>query len=108
MLEKIYRFVNSQDKLIEKIVDDENLALNHVICNLGEGLPEHFSNSNVYLVIMKGILTIKLDEQEPAKYGQGNVVNIPYHVRMNINNFDDDILEFFIVKSPNPNNYGDR
>jgi quercetin dioxygenase-like cupin family protein len=71
----------------------------------GTGLPEHFSNSNVYMIIVRGILTIKLGEQEEKEYTQGNIINIPYDVKMNINNFNDEILEFFVIKAPNPKNY---
>jgi len=50
-------------------------------------------------------MTIKLDEQEPAKHVVGDIINIPYNTKMNVNNFDDDVLEFFVFKSPNPKNY---
>jgi len=108
MLEKNYKFKNSDEKAIEKIVDDENLLLNHMVFKNGEGLPEHFSNSNVYMVIIRGTMTIKLDDQEQQKYSKGDIINIPYNVKMNINNFNDEILEFFVVKAPNPKYYGGK
>lgn len=105
MLEKIYEYKRINEKLIEKIVDDENVALNHMILTKGTGLPVHYSNSNVYMIIIKGTMTIELDEQQPHKYGSGEILNIPYNVKMNVKNVDEDILEFFVVKSPNPKNY---
>lgn len=102
MIEKNYKFKNSSEKTIEKIIEDDNLLLNHMILTKGTGLPEHFSNSNVYMVIIRGILTIKLGEQEEKEYPQGDIVNIPYNIKMNINNFNDEILEFFVIKAPNP------
>ena len=102
MIEKNYKFKNSSEKVIEKIVEDDNLLLNHMILTKGTGLPEHFSNSNVYMIIVKGTMTMRLGEQEEQKYSQGNIINIPYNIKMNINNFHDEILEFFVIKAPNP------
>lgn len=108
MLEKAYEFKGLNEKLIEKLIDDENLALNHMVFTKGTGLPEHYSNSNVYMVIIRGILTLKLEDQEPHKYVQGQIVKIPYNVKMNVNNFDEDVLEIFVIKAPNPRYYGGK
>ncbi len=105
MLEKNYKFTLTEVKNIEKIIDDENVVINHMILSKDTGLPEHYSNSNVYMIIVRGTMTIKLDEQEPHEYISGQILSIPYNVKMNINNFKDEILEFFVVKSPNPRNY---
>jgi len=105
MSEKAYNFKTYDEKVVEKIIDDDNLALNHMILRKGEGLPEHFSNSNVYMIITRGVITIKLGEARANQYAKGSIVNIPYNVKMNINNFNDEILEFFVVKAPNPKNY---
>lgn len=103
MIEKLYKFTTEEK--VEKIVDDENMLLNHMVFNKGEGLPEHYSNSNVYLIVTQGILSIKLDEQEGQEYIAGSIVNIPYHIKMNIINNHEGILEFFVVKAPNPRDY---
>lgn len=108
MIENIYKFNKTNEKIIEKVVDDDNLALNHMILIKGTGLPEHYSNSNVYMIIVRGTMTIKLGEQEPQKYKEGQTLNIPYNIKMNINNFDDEILEFFVVKAPNPRYFTDK
>ncbi|GIM30429.1 hypothetical protein CPJCM30710_30950 [Clostridium polyendosporum] len=108
MLEKVYQYKNVNEKLVEKLVDDDNVALNHMTFIKGTGLPEHYSNSNVYMIIIRGTLTLKLDEQEPQKYGEGQIINIPYHTKMNVNNFDEEVLELFVVKSPNPRALGGK
>ncbi|AOY74920.1 cupin domain-containing protein [Clostridium formicaceticum] len=108
MLEKVYGFDGKNEKLIEKVVDDENLVLNHMILVKGTGLPEHFSNSNVYMIITKGIMSLQLGEQELQKYQERQIINIPYNVKMRVNNDDDEVLEFFVVKSPNPKDYGEK
>lgn len=105
MIEKSYSFSIDDTKNVEKLIDDEPVLINHMIFPKGEGLPEHYSNSNVYMIIVRGIMTLKLDEQEPQKYTHGQIVSIPYHTKMNVINFDEGILEFFVVKSPNPRDY---
>lgn len=105
MLEKVYNFSTADTKNIEKVIDDDYSAINHMVLPKGSGLPEHYSNSNVYMIIIRGTLTLKLGDQEPHKYNSGQIVNIPYNIKMNVNNFDEDLLELFVVKSPNPKNY---
>lgn len=108
MLEKVYDFSVLDAKNIERVIDDDNVAINHMTLTKGTGLPEHYSNSNVYMIIVRGTLTLKLDEQEVERYAAGQIVNIPYHVKMNANNSDEEVLEFFVVKSPNPRHYEDK
>jgi quercetin dioxygenase-like cupin family protein len=105
MLEKIYEFTKGDTKNINKMIDDDNLLINHMCFPTGEGLPEHYSNSNVYMLVLSGTLTLKLDDQEAHKYEHSRIINIPYNAKMNVNNFDDDILELFVIKAPNPKNY---
>ena len=64
MIEKEYKLSTTNEKAIEKVIFDENLHYLHMVFNKGEGLPEHFSNSNVYMTIIRGRLSIGLDDQE--------------------------------------------
>lgn len=105
MLEKVCSYSNENTKIIEKTIDDEPVMINHMLLPKGEGLPEHFANSNVYMIVVRGTVTLQLDEQEVHEYAHGQIVNIPYHTKMNVNNTGDDLLELFVVKSPNPRNY---
>lgn len=108
MLERVYDVSIQDTKIIERLVDDDNVAINHMVLTKGTGLPEHYSNSNVYMIIVRGTMTIKLDENEPQKYTAGHIINIPYNIKMNVNNFEEEVLEFFVVKAPNPRHYGDK
>jgi len=63
MIEKAYKLATSNEKAIEKVVFDENLHYLHMVFNKNEGLPEHLSNSNVYMTVIRGNLSIGLDEQ---------------------------------------------
>jgi quercetin dioxygenase-like cupin family protein len=107
MLEKVYNFSTDDAKHIEQLIDDDPVMINHIILPKGERLPEHYSNSNTYMVVIRGKLTLKLNEQEPHVYTSGKIVNIPYKIKMNVSNQNDQILEFFVVKAPNPRNYNE-
>jgi len=105
MLEKIYTLDSYSEKSIKKVIDDDNIGLNHMVLPKGESLPKHFSNSNVYMIIIKGTMTIQLDDQEAHEYNVGQIINIPYHTKMDVTNAHDPILVFLVVKSPNPRDY---
>ncbi len=105
MIEKIYELTVGNNKTAEKVVDDDHVNINHVILNKDEALPLHFSNSNVYLVIVRGNLTLALNEGEFATYKFGQIINVPYKTKMNVSNTKEPVLEFFVVKTPNPRNY---
>lgn len=107
-MEKIYTFKPSDEKLIEKILDDDEVMINHIILNQGESLPEHDSNSNVYLMVIRGAITLQLAENPAAEYAHGSIVNVPGGIRMNISNGRVDQLEFFVVKAPSPRLYGKK
>lgn len=105
MLEKHYKYAITEEKTIERIIDDSNIHLNHMVLTTGTGLPEHFSNSNVYMVLIRGNMSIKLNEDETQLYCAGDIINIPFNTKMNVNNQHEEVLEFFVIKSPNPKDY---
>ncbi len=105
MIEKIFEYATSNDKTVEKIISDGNVDLNHMIFPKGGALPTHNPNSNVYMVVIRGILTIKLGDQEPNKYAKGTILNIPFDTKMDVYNEDDEIMEMFVIKAPSPYNY---
>jgi len=102
MLEKQFNFTKTDTKIIERLIEDENLAINHMVLGKSEALPEHYSNSNVYMIIVRGQITLRLDDQEEHVYPSGSIINIPYKVKMNVYNQFDETLEFFVVKAPSP------
>lgn len=105
MLEKIYNVTTTENKTIEQIVLDDNVNINHMILREGDSLPLHYSNSNVYMVVIKGVISLKLDKQDEHQYRAGNIINIPYNTHMNVYNANKDLLEFYVVKAPSPKNY---
>jgi quercetin dioxygenase-like cupin family protein len=102
MIEKKVPFISLDEKVIEKLVDDDNVVINHMLLPKDTGLPEHYSNSNVYMIIVRGAMTIQLNEENANIHEKGTILQIPYQTKMNVNNFNDEMLEFFVVKAPNP------
>ena len=106
VIETKYSFNKSSTKLIEKIIDDSYLQLNHISLEKWQNIPEHFTDSNVYLIIVQGQMKLKLDVHDSRNYSEGSIVTIPYNTKMCIQNEESQILEFFVVKSPNPREFG--
>ena len=105
MIEKVYKYSTTDEKAVEKLIMDENVNYIHMVFGKGEGVPEHYSNSNVYMNIIRGKLTIQLNDQEPHSYEKGSLLEIPYNTKMNVGNRDEATLELIVVKAPAPQNY---
>lgn len=104
MVEQIFALSRGDEKAVEKVVFDENVHYLHMVFNKGEGLPEHFSNSNVYMTVVRGKLSIQLDEQDIHEYEAGTLLKIPFQTKMNVGNQNDETLELIVVKAPAPKN----
>ncbi|MDD4663468.1 MAG: cupin domain-containing protein [Caldisericia bacterium] len=105
MIEVISTCTYEKTKTIENLVDDDHTMINHIILPKEHSISSHLSNSNTYLIVVKGRLTLTLNEQDPHKYTAGQIIAIPYKTQMSVDNVDEELLEFFVVKSPNPSNY---
>ncbi len=104
MVEQVFALSKGDEKAVEKVVFDENVHYLHMVFNKGEGLPEHFSNSNVYMTVVRGRLSIGLDAQDVHEYEAKTLLKIPFQTKMNVKNLHDETLELIIVKAPAPTN----
>jgi len=102
MIEQVFDLYKGDDKAIEKVVFDENVHYLHMVFNKEEGLPEHLSNSNVYMTVIRGRLSISLDEQDTHEYEAGTLLKIPFKTKMNVRNLHPETLELIVVKAPAP------
>lgn len=105
MVETLHNFTLTDGKLIERILEDDNVGINHMVLPKGDALPEHYSNSHVYMVVTRGTVTLRLDRQENHDYPKGSIINIPYKTKMNVFNQYDDIVELFVIKAPSPKHF---
>ena len=104
MVEQIFKLSVGDEKAVEKVIFDDNIHYLHMVFNKNEGLPEHFSNSNVYMTVIRGKLSIGLDEQDVHEYETGTLLKIPFQTKMNVKNQHDETLELIVVKAPAPQN----
>jgi quercetin dioxygenase-like cupin family protein len=104
MVEQIFKLSVGDEKAVEKVIFDENVHYLHMVFNKDEGLPEHFANSNVYMTVLRGKLSIGLDEQEIHEYEAGTLLKIPFQTKMNVKNLQAETLELIVVKAPAPKN----
>jgi len=102
MVEQIFKLYVGNKKAVEKVMFDENIHYLHMVFNKGEGLPEHFSNSNVYMTVVRGKLSIGLNEQEIHEYEAGTLLKIPFQTKMDVTNLHDETVELIVVKAPAP------
>lgn len=105
MIEEAFKLSNGSERTVEKIVQDENLDYIHMIFYKNEGLPIHYSNSNVYMTVLQGRLSISLDDQDSQQYSTGTLLKIPYHTKMNVQNLHEETLELIVIKAPAPRNF---
>lgn len=102
MVEQVYKLTLGDTKTVEKVIFDENVNYLHMIFNQDEGLPEHYSNSTVYMTILRGKLSIQLDDQDNHEYEAGTVLKIPFKTKMKVKNLHQHTLELIVVKAPAP------
>ena len=102
MLEKSVAYTRAEAFVMEKIIDDEPVNINHIILAPGEAAPVHVSNSHVHQIIVRGTLSLSLEDGTFNHYPAGTIVAVPFNLKMAIQNQGTDTLEFFVVKAPNP------
>ncbi len=99
---KAYSLSQGENKVIEKAVLDEYVNIMHFILPLGESVPIHVSNANLYMTIIRGTLSITLGKNPTSVFEKGKILNIPYGILMNIRNEHPEVLELLVVKAPIP------
>lgn len=104
MIEQIFKLSQGNEHSIEKVIFDENIHYIHMVFNKAEGLPEHYSNSNVYMTVLRGTLSIGLNAQDVHEYQAGTLLKIPIQTKMNVKNLHSETLELIVVKAPAPTN----
>jgi quercetin dioxygenase-like cupin family protein len=97
-----YTTEESGSLVMEKIVDDDPVNINHIVVPPGGVVPTHVSNSDVHQIIVRGKLSLSLDDGPFAEFTTGDIVAVPFNQKMVIENRGSETLEFFVIKTPNP------
>ncbi len=101
-MEKAHAFKRTSEKLMEKIVDDERVAISHIVLGPGDSVPVHVSDSFVHQIVVRGTLSLSLEGLPFHEYPTGSIVAVPFDQKMAIQNRGLETLEFFVIKAPNP------
>jgi predicted 3-demethylubiquinone-9 3-methyltransferase (glyoxalase superfamily)/quercetin dioxygenase-like cupin family protein len=104
--EKLYPYTLSDEKTVEIFLNDDNCTIGHVILKPGDALPEHSTDSNVYLLVVRGELTLSMNKNKIRNFSRGAVANVPFGILLGMSNSSGEVMELFAFKSPNPRNYG--
>ncbi len=100
MIEEVFKLAAGDCRVIEKVLLDQNLHYLHMILGEGDGLPEHDTNSTLYMTVIRGNLTIALGGNPAREYDAGTLIKIPDKTKMKIDNRHGGALELIVIKSP--------
>jgi len=84
-----------------KLVDEKHLLVMQIALNPGQSVPQHKANSNVRLLILKGVLAVNLDGND-NQVKEGDFLPVAYKTSMIIKNTSSDEATFLVFKTPNP------
>ncbi|MBK5262137.1 MAG: cupin domain-containing protein [Peptostreptococcaceae bacterium] len=105
MIEQKFEMTLRSEKIIEKVIQDENLNYLHMVLPENDGLPEHYTDATLYMTVLKGELSIRINDQENKEYDAGSIIKIPYNTKMNVKNQHEDTLELIVIKIPEQKNH---
>lgn len=84
-----------------KLVDEKYLLLMQAALKPGQSVPQHNANSNVHILVVRGVVVINLDGTEVLAE-EGALVPVIHKTSMNIKNKSSRDASFLIIKTPNP------
>jgi quercetin dioxygenase-like cupin family protein len=88
----------STTKKIERLVEDPQFHLVHMIFNPDEGLPIHPAHANLYMTVLSGTLSIQLNDEPLLIVRAKSVVKVPFGTVMNVRNLHPEQLELLVIK----------
>ena len=94
-----YPYTQSNTSIFENIFKSDNVLMNHVVVEPGQSFPKHPTDAEVYALVVKGVLSIAIEEESPENYEAGRVVYIPKGLLSELANKSEGIVELFVVKT---------
>jgi len=83
------------------VIDKKHLLIMQIALKPGQKVPQHNANSNVNLLILKGMITVNLSGTDnQAK--EGALLPVAYQTPMTIINNGETNATFLVIKTPNP------
>ena len=99
MIEKVSEYNIQQSEALRNLETNDSFILNHVVIDPGQSFPAHVTEHDVYIIIAKGQVSIKINDQSLHNYKSGNMISFPKGVVSGISNNSESQTELFVVKS---------
>ena len=93
---------NTDSKIFENLVNSDPVMINHVVVAPGEGFDAHHTDSNVFIHILRGRITLTFEDGSCERFTSGQLVEVPYRTFMKIDNLEGEPLKLVVIKAPNP------
>ena len=97
-----HQLTDTDSKLFENLINRDEVMINHVVIAPGEGFDGHHTDSNVFIHILRGRITLTFEDGSSERFTDGQLIEVPYRMFMKLENADDDPLELVVIKAPNP------
>ncbi len=100
-----FSFSTGDQSIRERVVDQPsrwNMLIAHVVLPAGESVPSHPTDSEAFLTVVRGTLTLDLDGLAETRHPRGSVLYLPKGAPMAPRNDGSDVVEFFVIKTPHP------
>lgn len=94
-----YPYTQTQTAIFENIFKLDNVLLNHAVIEPGQVFPKHPTDAEVYAIVLKGTLSIAIEEGIAQKYAEGQVVHIAKGVNSELSNRSNELVELFVLKT---------
>lgn len=95
---KTYPFTQTNEETFENIFKEDELLMNHVVIPPGKVFPKHPTDAMVYALIVRGTLSVAVENEAPISYAAGQLVHIPKGVHSELGNRTEELVELFVVK----------
>ena len=95
---RIYSYTLTDQETLENVFDRGDCLMNHVVMPPGKAFPKHPTDAHVYITVMRGELTIALEDEAPFLLKRGQVGNVPKGVVSSLSNISHDVVELIVLK----------
>lgn len=95
---KVLEYTKDTEDIFEHLVKEDAFELNHVVIKPGFHFPGHPTDAAVIITVVKGVLTVKLEDNESLTFEAGKVVQVEQGILSVLGNDEDGPCELFVVK----------
>lgn len=95
---KTFHYTLTENPIFENVFTEAGFLLNHVVIEPGKIFPKHPTDAFVYAIVLKGVLSIALEDGSLQTFEPGQVVHIEKGIVSELGNRGDHLVELFVLK----------